>query len=545
MAGIGELSLLVVSVMALLLAIAADWVIHALARIIPDIKIPIVGWNPRKSFEGSVEPVFDWVVKASEGLWEWNGRVIQDIGYIFDRGFGEAANTIEHLGDQVDYLVGKMIPDTANEAIDGVVGFVEGEVETATDDVVAGAEQILADVSEAARVQYQNDFNSKKGLKTAIAAAASAAVGYAVGWADGKQKAAERHAKEALEAEALILKEQIRQLREDIQNALDAATHSTAATLLQAGQVLGGELAAVESEAAHAEQHAKEALGVLRETAHAVGAPHITELAEDLEHWIRRVESTADDARKQIAIAAGQQPARYKSEPGAIINDAIKAAQTTANLGVAEAEKALADLEAEARQIGVKNISDIGTTLSARINTAQTSANSALAEQATFAKQVGAPTFNTAGTVITGDFSAAAKANTAQLIGALTGTATEVERGHATTTVGLPGAEGALATAILAPVAALATTVAAIATRVGNLEGCAVYACEPGAHGYPKANQISNALEKLWEAGGLAAFTAWLATAIAEPVPTGRAFAASARGLKTDAERLMDDLLSI
>jgi len=146
---------------------------------------------------------------------------------------------------------------------------------------------------------------------------------------------------------------------------------------------------------------------------------------------------------------------------------------------------------------------------------------------------------------LTGDISTAIQSAEAAAAAAEAALSQDISGAIAAADAAVAGLQGVITgditsvNALIATIAATAATALSVAQTVaGEFESCAVTTCDG-------PNNLSNLLNNLLGLATDAEFAAWLAYAISSPKAAGQTFASIGQTLYSDADSLMDTLLSI
>jgi hypothetical protein len=141
MPALAGLAPLVVALLAMVLAIAADIMLQAIGKAIGKVGIGPVTWDIGSFFVGKAEDLLNWAIHNLDSYFDDIANWF--VGHILtlDQFFGAAVSAVEHLGDQIAHIVNTSVPNAIHAA--------EAAAGAHAQDLVNGVERDLtADVSK-------------------------------------------------------------------------------------------------------------------------------------------------------------------------------------------------------------------------------------------------------------------------------------------------------------------------------------------------------------------------------------------------------------
>jgi hypothetical protein len=231
---------LILALVALALAIAADLMIRAIGNAIGKVGIGPVTWDVGSFFVGKAEAVLSWAIKNLDQYFSDAGNWFVGHIEVLQQFAGGVVQAIGHIGDQIAHIVTSVVPNAISAAessagahaqalVNGVEDDLKADFNSLTDTLKGDVKTINSTIS--------GDVTSLKNLLTkSVAAGVSAAEGYTDtihntinGYIDKSVSDAEGIAAGATAALAKTIGSQLSNLTDTVaKNLTDAETYAKA-----------------------------------------------------------------------------------------------------------------------------------------------------------------------------------------------------------------------------------------------------------------------------------------------------------------------------
>jgi hypothetical protein len=311
-----DLAGLGLALLCLLAAIALDYIIKAIASVLPNLSILGVGLNLANIFRSAADSAVSWMVDNTKQFWNDVANWVNGHAYLFTNAVTAIVGAVQHLGDQIAHLYTTVIPDaistaekSAKKYADDLISGVEKDIKTAGD--AAGAALSAAD-----RAIYSDIASTESTIKTDLLKAISSSV-----------DAAEKIAKDGLAdlrtyvdasvktAEAAATKA-VNDLSRQVGTAIAGVASTAASDLAAAENTISGEISTV----------AQTAAADLSSTASTLTS-EITSTGQSAAQALAGAESSLES---DISTTAGTLSGDIATSAGQLYGDITSEAQTFA-----------------------------------------------------------------------------------------------------------------------------------------------------------------------------------------------------------------------